>query len=274
MATFTYAHSLEQLPSACHRNVIFISLEDGYIYPHPLFVTGALNSLHERLQQINPDFSRYSDPRNMIHFPFPFIGGQLPSERFDFRESYFEYMGRTAFSKLMDTVKDLKIGGFSRLYMQGTMGFGKSHILAVLAGLLSRAGKRVVYLPDSRELVVNTMRYMRTALLCAFADPHSSEVRDEIRALESKNNVIAFCEKHPDTYFIIDQMNALDFEDINMDAVVDKRKAAVQEFLDNLTSGQYRITSASANHKTAMHMASKQRGEKKLALMGGMSEVS
>lgn len=251
-------------------------MEDGYVYPHPLFGTVALNLLHKRLQRIDPDNRLYSDPCNMIHFPFPFIGSQLPSDRFDFDfgEYYFEYMGRTAFSTVMDTVKELKIGGFSRLYIQGTMGYGKSHILAAIAGLLSRDGKRVVYLPDSRELVANTMRYMRTALLCAFADPDSSDMRDEIRALESKDSIIAFCEKHQDVYFIIDQMSALDFEETNGDAVVNTEKAAVRVLLDNLTSGQYRITSASANHQTAMHMASKQRGEKKLALMGGMSEVS
>jgi hypothetical protein len=115
---------------------------------------------------------------------------------------------------------------------------------------------------------------MRTALLCAFADPCSSGVRDEIRALKSKENIIAFCKKRPDTYFIIDEMNALDLEDTNKDAVDNAWKMVAQGFLDKLTFGQYRITSASANYMTAMHMERKQTGEKKLALMGGMSEVS
>jgi hypothetical protein len=272
MTTFTYAHCLEQLTSTCHRNVRFHFFGRWLHLPTPTIA--ALNSLHKRLQQIDPNDTLYSDPRNLIHFPFPFIGGQLPTDRFDFRESHFEYMGRTAFFKVMDIVKELKIGGFSRFYIQGTMGYGKSHILAVLAGLLSRAGKRVVYLPDCRELVVNPMRYMRTALLCAFADPHSSDVRDEIRALESMDNIIDFCVNHRDTYFIIDQINALGFEDTNMDMVDNDKKAAAWVFLGQLTYGQYRITSASANHKTAMHMKTKQRGEKRLALMGGMSEVS
>ena len=154
------------------------------------------------------------------------------------------------------------------------MGYGKSHILAILAGLLSRIGKRVVYLPDCRELVGNTMCYMKTALLCAFADPLSSDVRNEIRALGSQDDVIAFCSQHPSTYFIIDQMNALDREDANMDIVTNEQKAVAQKYLGQLTYGHYRITSTSANHKTAVHMAKKQTGERKLPLMGGMSEVS
>jgi hypothetical protein len=79
---------------------------------------------------------------------------------------------------------------------------------------------------------------MQTALLCAFANPPSSSVHDEIRALKSNENVKAFCKKHW-LYFIVDQMNALYLEDINMDTVVNKRKEVVQEFLDNLTFDQY-----------------------------------
>jgi hypothetical protein len=154
------------------------------------------------------------------------------------------------------------------------MGYGKSHILAVLVGLLSRIGKWVIYLPDCRELVGNAMRYLKTAILCAFADPLSSDVRDEIRALRSQDDVIAFCSQQPSMYFIIDQMNALDHEDANRDMVTNEQKTVAQQCLDQLTYGHYRITSTSANHKMAVHMEKKQTGERKLPLMGGMSEVS
>lgn len=241
----------------------------------PLFGTASLNSLHKRLQKIDPEPRRYSDPCYMTTFPFPFIGDRLPAERFDFTELQFEYMGRTAFSELFKTVKKLEIGGgYSQLYIQGTMGYGKSHILAVLAGLLSREGNRVVYLPDCRELARDTMHYMRTALLCAFADPPLSDVRNEIRALQSEDDVVAFCKRNRSMYFIIDQMNALDREDSNMDTVNNARKDAIQQFLDLLTPGHYQITSASSNHKTAMYMKKKQTNELKMALMGGMSAVS
>lgn len=213
----------------------------------------------------------------MTTFPFPFIGDRLPAERFDFRDFHFNYMGRTAFSELFQTVQKMKIGdGFSQLYIQGTMGYGKSHMLAVLVGLLSRNGKRVVYLPDCRELVRNTISYMRTALLCTFANPFLFDVRNEIRALESEDDIIAFCQQpeNRSMYIVIDHINALDHEDPNMDAVNNSQKEKVQQFLHQLTSGQFQITSASANHKTARHMKKKQTNELKLELRGGMSEVS
>jgi hypothetical protein len=68
-------------------------------------------------------------------------------------------------------------------------------------------------------------------------------------------------------------MNALDFEGDNMDSMNNRRKAAVQQFLDRLTYGHYQITSMSANLRMAMRMA-KRTCERKLVLIGGMSEVS
>jgi beta-glucosidase/6-phospho-beta-glucosidase/beta-galactosidase len=115
---------------------------------------------------------------------------------------------------------------------------------------------------------------MQTALLCAFADPSSSDEHDKIRALKSQDDIMHFCDEHMPVYFIVDQMNALDHEDVNMDTVDNQRKTVAQESLDKLTSSHYQITSASANHRTAMHMKKMQTGEMKLALMGGMSEVS
>lgn len=233
----------------------------------------ALNSLHQRLQNIDPDSSRYSDPRKITNFPFPFVGDQLPADRFDLKEFHFQYIGRTVFSGLLQTVEELKLwASYTRLYIQGTMGYGKSHILAVLAGLLSRNGKRVVYLPNCRELVADTTHYIRVALLCAFADPSSFDVREEIRALESQDHIIRFCQQYPSMYFIIDQMNALDHEGPNMDPLDNEQKATTRKFLDRLTSGQYRITSVSANYRAAVHADRKQTNEKKLSLMGGMSE--
>lgn len=184
-------------------------------------------------------------------------------------------MGRTVFSLVWRMVNELKVrGGFAELYIYGTMGYGKSHILAVLAGLLSRSSKRTVYLPDCRRLVTDPIGYLQSALLCTFADPSSLHTRDDIRALKSFSNIINFCQQEI-LYFIIDQKNAFDeSEDINMDINNNSKKNAVREFLCELTAPHYVITSASADHRTAMHMAEKQTGERKLSLMGGMSEVS
>lgn len=147
----------------------------------PLFTTAALGWLYERLWNIEPDPSQYSDPRNMTTFPFPFIYSQLPADQFHFHQFHFAYMGWTAFSELWWTVHELKVGErYTWLYIQGTMGNGKSHIIAVFGGLLSHSGKWMVYLPDCREHLVNKLCYLQTALLCTFADPPSSDEHDKI----------------------------------------------------------------------------------------------
>ena len=244
----------------------------------PLFEIAALKSLYMKLQEINPDPNWYSDPQNIDLFPFPFVYSRLPVDRFDLTappESSFAYMGRKSFSEVWSMVNALKSKVWhTRLYIAGTMGYGKSHLLAVLVGLLSRSGKRTIYLPDCRELLVNDMRYMQSALLCAFADPSSSDERNKIRALQSLDDVNYFCGEHAPVYFIIDQMNALDCEGDNMNTADNRRKAAAQGYLGRLTAGHYQITSRPANHRTAMHMIKDQTGDIKLALMGGMSEVS
>lgn len=257
-----------------HRNVSFRFFGRWLHLLRPTFATAALLSLYNKLQDIKLDPSHYSDPRNLITFPFPFIYLQLPVDRFRFTQDYFEYMGRTVFSELWDIVQGLKSQTSTQLYIHGTTGHGKSHILAVLAGLLSRSGKRTVYLPDSRQLLANMVEYLQAALLCAFADPLSSDERERIRALKSEDDLKRFCNAHTPMYFIIDQVNALDDEDTNRDEISNLKKATVREYLVSLSSPHYKISSASANHQTALHMEHKQVGQLQRSLMGGMTKVS
>jgi hypothetical protein len=68
----------------------------------PLFEIADLKSLHVRLQEVNPDPNWYSNPQNIVPFPFPFIYNQLLIDRFhlsDPPESVFEYMGWGCFWK-------------------------------------------------------------------------------------------------------------------------------------------------------------------------------
>jgi hypothetical protein len=160
--------------------------------------------------------------------------------------------------------------------MEGSMGYGKSHLLAVLAALLLRSGRRPVYISDCRELLGNTLSYLQSALLCAFADPSLSSIQDEIRACSSLDDLVYFCGDQSVTplYFIIDQKNALEHEPDNTDPALNKSKAVVWDLLGRITAGHYTITGASANYNTALHMQGKQQGELKLSLMGGMTPVS
>jgi len=99
---------------------------------------------------------------------------------------------------------------YTSLYTYGTMGYGKSYTLSVLACLLYRQGERVVFIPDCRAMIVYplTRMYMirvKSAFLCSFADPLQKKRRDCSRSLISMDEVDDFCHGWDDgtiLYFI------------------------------------------------------------------------
>jgi len=225
------------------------------------------------LQHVSDDPQWYSNPQNCHSIPFPFSFSESP-ERFSVQDGKFEYMGRTSFRQVHDKVSLLKRGGGTRLYIQGSTGFGKSHILAALACLLYRQSKIVVFIPDARALLLSPIPYMQTALLCTFAAPSFIEERKRIRACKSLDDISSFyhgLEFFP--YLIVDQINAFELSDLNTDAIT-RKKDDCRDFINDLSVGCFFITSASANYQTAMHMEKSQTNETKLRLMGGMSTVS
>jgi len=261
------------------RRYVCVLLTGAPYLTCPLVAIDALRSLYSRLQNINPDPSYYSDPQHVVDFPFSFLHTRLPVDRFRLSNPpafVFKYMGRESFAEVWKLIDSFKVmESYIRLHINGTIGYGKSHILAVVAGLLSRTGKRTVYIPDCARLVQNPMIYMQCALLCAFADPSSSDVRATIRAFESLEALEKFCVNHAEHfYFVVDQMNALDTDGPNMDSVCNRTKDDVRDFLNRITDGYSTIESASANYKTALKMEHRQASELRLSLMGGMSKVS
>src|SRR5947207_10133102 len=88
----------------------------------------------------------YSNPKKFLSLPFPFLGERKPVERFSINDDdKFMYMGRKKFVNVLDTINGLKRGcGFMDCFIYGTIGYGKSHILATIVCFLLRTGKRVV----------------------------------------------------------------------------------------------------------------------------------
>jgi hypothetical protein len=185
-------------------------------------------------------------------------------------------MGRERFGNLWDKVQSLEIGLRStQLFLHGNMGCGKSHMLAALACLLFRLGKRPVYLSNCRQMLADPLPYIQSAMLCSFAATSSPDQRNKIRSFRNTEDAIQFCRTLGETrlYFIIDQVNALEQEEPNADLVLNSEKETLLNFLHRISVGHYSITSASANYRTARRMARKQTGELKMSMMGGMSTV-
>ncbi|KAJ7666416.1 hypothetical protein B0H17DRAFT_263364 [Mycena rosella] len=186
---------------------------------------GELASLDRDLSLQNPHTRAYSDPSIWRRLPFPCLYHSLPSHRFSFsrdlthnRHVSFEWMGREAFPVLAEIVSKFSKDSISpsAAFLHGTIGIGKSHLLAALAVWLRRQDKIVVYIPDCEDLCQSSVNYMISALLCAFSSQNavSKQKRAVIRCLAGDEDIIRWCrmqfEEGIYTYFLIDQLNAIE----------------------------------------------------------------
>ncbi|CAG8559834.1 42296_t:CDS:2 [Gigaspora margarita] len=213
----------------------------------------------------------YSDPKNFLSLPFPYPGSNKPVDRFAIDgDGFFTFMGRKKFNSVLDKIKEFRSStGYMKMFIYGTVGYGKSHILTAIACFLIRIGKRVVYLPDCRELAVDPMEYIKSALFLTYMDDDAKT--SEINACESFDQIIKFCRSLDETlYFIVDQMNALD--DYNYTGISPEEKRQVKKNIDKLCLNHFYIKSSSANNHAVLHLKQKQTNEKKITLYGGFDE--
>jgi len=127
-------------------------------------------AIHEAIKTM-PDNLDLSDPTTFTRLPFPSLL-PIPLQRFDMKKingiPQFEYMGRSKFRELQNRIE--YEDGFESLYVYGTPGSGKSHLLAALVYHLIREGKRVFYVPDCSTLLLDPANTIWTALRFAFYD--------------------------------------------------------------------------------------------------------
>ena len=188
----------------------------------------------------------------------------------------FNYTGREQFEDLWIQASKMKKDPHeAQLFLCGTMGYGKSHLLACLACLLIKEGETVVYLPDCRAMLWGVVPYVKAAMLLTFGD--GGDMQEEVQQLSSMEDIQNFFEKRSpeDIFFIIDQWNALELEkDISRDNVSNDQKSRAQQFLDMISATHRRIWSASANYLTFRYMEQKQRNEITIYVQGGLTKVS
>ena len=224
---------------------------------------------------------KYSNPEGILRIPFPFLGFPKPTDRFAINDenASFDYMGREKFAEVLAEIGALGPYKYRALYVYGTIGYGKSHILAAMTCLLLQQGKRVVYLPDCRAMAADFLEYIKSGLLLAFGDSESHQLR--IQKCGSADEIISFCKRivlddRIRLYFIVDQLNApdKDNEGTNKDEVSNDVELHIRASLNRIMYEHFVIESASASYQSAMHMKQKQLSKVKLSLMGGFSEVS
>lgn len=218
------------------------------------------------------DIQWYSDPSKLHSLPFPSLH-QVQKNRFNFnKQGFFTYIGREKFSKIVDVVNK---GDSVKLNIYGTIGYGKSHILAALACYFTRMGRPVFYIPDSAALVSKFIISVTEAFLLACAHPSRRHHWPEILKIRSVEDAIRFSDvTHEDFVYIVDQFDAVDVKKSGSRS--DDRVITVAHSLEAIAAARHRrvvIESASPNSRSYVKLT-QTRGDENLFLFGGMSDVS
>jgi hypothetical protein len=221
--------------------------------------------------------SQFSNPAFQYRLPFPHIG-PVRSDRFtvddNTEDKIWHYMGREKFADLMHDFEDVRANSaYSALYVYGTRGYGKSHLLAAAVCALVAKEQRVVYIPDCRVFSRCPVEYMKMAMLFAWADDKSKQ--DDIAQLHTEEQVTTFFQIHGgdgNLVFVIDQLNALEVKEED-NATVIKNKEHSREWLNNLTFHFKSIFSSSANNHTLVKDEQKHMDRKLMKVYGGFTKV-
>ncbi|KAF8228861.1 hypothetical protein L208DRAFT_1402996 [Tricholoma matsutake] len=180
---------------------------------------------------------------------------------------YFRYMGRSQFKQLYELAQSPSfLHRHQKIYLYGSSGSGKSHLLVVLADFLIRTGETVVYIPDCLTLAQDFVGAMTDAFCFTF--PESANA---IASFKSVNDLVEFSrnKRTGDVpfYIIVDQLNALESNEPQ------PSKADAKQSLERITYGHRYIFSASANEQSNQRANERQSATTVMKLHGGMDDL-
>ncbi|KAF8417640.1 hypothetical protein EV426DRAFT_622182 [Tirmania nivea] len=230
--------------------------------------------LFDALGRISDSLDDYCDPAISQMLPFPFTG-EIPSTRFPLdQHGMFQYYGREKFKELYLMIQKRNFQQTRMYYLHGTLGAGKSHLLAALTCLLIKEGHKVVYLPDCRALLRDPFSYIRGALRLTFHD-HTQRATflDDCETLQQLER---FCYEASSEFrllFIIDQANALYPEEEGADQFSLTAKHNTRTLLDKITSQHLKLESSSGNYQHTLFDIYRATDEKRLQVYGGLSHT-
>ncbi|KIM41747.1 hypothetical protein M413DRAFT_27332 [Hebeloma cylindrosporum] len=234
-----------------------------------------LTGLHEQISLLPDNPTYYSNPAHVIELPFPSIN-EIP-ERFTVSpNSSISFMGRACFDTIWQGFLAVKETPWCRqsLYLYGSKGYGKTHLLLALACLLVRHGHHVVYLPDCRAMLHAPVTYIRNALLFALADPASSMYRariyhcETLQALARVCNELRYALGGPTLCFVVDEIDIFKPEPGDSRDEL-KFKYDVRSGLAEIAYGHFEIGSSMANYQSSMRMPDME--HQNIPLLGGLT---
>lgn len=217
-----------------------------------------------------PDIN-LSDPSTFTDLPYPSLLA-MPFQRFGDNTidgiSHFKFMGRSQFCELQRRIENTSfLKGSETLYLYGSAGAGKSHLLAALTYHLVREGKRVFFIPDCYKLLLDPLVTMQDAYDFAYHDPLDPGT---IEHFDNVDELVCSLKHDRDVYIIVDQMNALELVDNNGDRGNEMR-IQITSWLNLLRARHRFIFSASANEDSNREASNKQHGITVIPAFGGLN---
>ncbi|KAF8437336.1 hypothetical protein BGX38DRAFT_52710 [Terfezia claveryi] len=240
-----------------------------------------------QIKTLDVRLEQFADAKQCILLPFPYAGVIPKRFQLEGQENVFRFFGRTAWKPVYEHVKTMNVMQNNRLHLHGTLGAGKSYLLAGLVCQLQREGMRVVYLPDCYELLLcePPARYILPSLYSAFyQDPVLGvKVKELVQSFFEKGRtledlewrMIMFCNLAADVerpiLWVVDQANALD--DGEYDRVSNVKKMQTRRLLDGLCSNHMKLESSTANYSAAKHDEIRATSESRMNLYLGLYDV-
>jgi hypothetical protein len=210
---------------------------------------------------------KLSDPAFQCKLSFPFI--RIVPVRFNIGRTAkreWNYMGRTKFKELLHELMYVRESDNYTVWLYGTQGYGKSHLLAALVCYLAAQDERVVYIPHCRQLLEDPVGYLQTAMLFAWADDITTQ--KIIMTLNTEDQVKDFFNspKVKNAIFVVDQLNGM-----NDDLEEGKR---LKRWLIRCASRFKKVFSSSANYVDYLKQPRRQNSPRVLHVYGGLTGVS
>ncbi|KAF8430466.1 hypothetical protein BGX38DRAFT_397572 [Terfezia claveryi] len=174
--------------------------------------------------------------------------GKIPSDRFFLdAQDLFNFYGRQQFREIYDAANSLRYRGTSMYYPHGTLGYGKSHILAALTCLLMKEGHRVVYIPDCRALLHDLFGYLQFALVLAYYRVSDIEARKYLEQCQTIEHLTTFCVQTSSDHRLPFMVKTLDSVDEAVDHITLEAKRNARNLLDRITARHLKLASATAH---------------------------
>ena len=213
-----------------------------------------------------------SSPTFDIKLPFPFVGTTMP-QRFKVEDgdgNNWFYVGRERFTELLKLFRIVQLRpDHSALWVYGTKGYGKSHLLAALVCYLVAQKERVIYLPNCRGCIDAPVEYVQAAMLFAWADDPT--IQNEIITLNTREMIHDFFNCHQESIFVIDQMDAFGSEN-GKDRDGDLEE--IYKWLNLCKAWHPAVLSTSANYQAYLRQMDKDSTEDTMHVYGGFTTVS